>query len=58
MPTLFRFLFFCAILAGAVYGAMWALVTFVEPQQRDVTIRIPSERVNPPATGAINPARK
>ncbi|MDV4155260.1 hypothetical protein [Rhizobium brockwellii] len=50
MPTLFRFLFVCAILAGTVYGAMLALVTFVEPEPRDVTIRIPSERVNPPAT--------
>ncbi|MBP2443455.1 MULTISPECIES: hypothetical protein [Rhizobium] len=58
MPTLFRFLFVCAILAGTVYGAMWALVTFVEPEPRDVTIRIPSERVNPPATGAIAPTRK
>jgi len=58
MPTLFRFLFVCAILAGAVYGAMLALVTFVEPQQRDVTIRIPSERVNPPATGTIDTTRK
>ncbi|MBB2749830.1 UNVERIFIED_ORG: hypothetical protein GGI57_000496 [Rhizobium aethiopicum] len=58
MPTLFRFLFVCAILAGTVYGAMWALVTFVEPEPRDVTIRIPSERVNPPATGAIGTTRK
>ncbi|MBX4938532.1 hypothetical protein [Rhizobium binae] len=58
MPTLFRFLFFCAILAGTVYGAMWALVTFVEPEPRDVTIRIPSERVNPPATGTINTTGK
>ncbi|MGO6901457.1 hypothetical protein ACCS96_13635 [Rhizobium ruizarguesonis] len=58
MPTLFRFLFVCAILAGTVYGAMLALVTLVEPQQRDVTIRIPSERVNPPATGAIDTTRK
>ncbi|ACI56864.1 hypothetical protein GGI64_003579 [Rhizobium leguminosarum] len=58
MPTLFRFLFVCAILAGTVYGAMWALVTFVEPEPRDVTIRIPSERVNPPATGTINTTRK
>jgi hypothetical protein len=37
---------------------MWALVTFVEPQERDVTIRIPSERINPPATGTIDPAKK
>ena len=58
MPTLFRFLFFCAIIAGTVYGAMWALVTFVEPEPRDVTIRIPSERVNPPPTGTIDPTRK
>ncbi|MBB2712637.1 hypothetical protein N2597_18585 [Rhizobium sophoriradicis] len=54
MPTLFRFLFVCAILAGTVYGAMWALATFVEPEPRDVTIRIPSERVNPPPTGTID----
>jgi hypothetical protein len=33
-------------------------VTFVEPKERDVTIRIPSERINPPATGAISPAKK
>jgi hypothetical protein len=47
MPTLFRFLFFCAVIAGAIYGTMLALVTFVEPTAREVTIRIPSERVNP-----------
>ena len=46
MPTLFRFLFFCAVVAGMIYGTMVALVTFVEPRERDVTIRIPSERVN------------
>lgn len=55
MPTLFRFLVICAVLAGSVYGAMWALVLFVDPQPRDVTIRIPSERVNPPATGSVKP---
>ncbi|MBB4479316.1 MULTISPECIES: hypothetical protein [Rhizobium] len=58
MPSLFRFLFVCAILAGTVYGAMWALATFVEPEPRDVTIRIPSERVNPPATGTIDTTGK
>lgn len=47
MPTLFRFLFFCAVIVGSVYGVMVALVTFVEPTEREVTIRIPSERVNP-----------
>lgn len=53
MPSLFRLLVICAVIAGSIYGAMVALVTFVEPQQRDVTIRIPSERINPPATGAV-----
>ncbi|GCA47943.1 MULTISPECIES: hypothetical protein [Sinorhizobium] len=48
MPTLFRFLFICAVGAGMVYGAMVALVTFVDPVERDVTVRIPSERVNKP----------
>jgi hypothetical protein len=47
-----------AVIAGAIYGGMVALVTFVEPQPRDVTIRIPSERINPPATGTIAPAKK
>ncbi|WEX76833.1 hypothetical protein PYH37_005180 [Sinorhizobium numidicum] len=46
MPTLFRFLFFCAVMAGVIYGTMIALVTLVEPVERDVTVRIPSERVN------------
>ncbi|MBD9509616.1 hypothetical protein IB265_22850 [Ensifer sp. ENS10] len=48
MPTLFRFLFFCAVAAGLVYGTMVSLVTFVEPVERDVTVKIPSERVNKP----------
>lgn len=47
MPTLFRFLFFCAVVAATIYAVMVALVTFVEPREREVTIRIPSERVNP-----------
>ena len=57
MPTLFRFLFFCAVVAGSIYGTMVALVTFVEPTEREVTIRIPSERLNPqPATLATTGA--
>ncbi len=48
MPTLFRFLSICAVIAGVIYGTMWALVTFVNPVERDVTIRIPSERINKP----------
>jgi hypothetical protein len=58
MPTLFRFLAVLAVIAGIIYGGMVALVTFVEPQPRDVTIRLPSERVNPPATGTVAPPKK
>jgi hypothetical protein len=35
-----------AVLAGIVYGAMIALVSFVQPQQRDMSQTIPSSRLN------------
>lgn len=47
MPTLFRFLTVIAILVGLVYGAMVALVTYVEPNKGEMTIRIPVEKLNP-----------
>lgn len=61
MPTLFRFLFVCGMVAGSIYAVMFALATFVEPRPREVTIRIPSERLNAqaatqPATQAAAPA--
>lgn len=55
MPTLFRFIVVCAVISGTIYGAMWALAIFVEPKPRDITIRIPPERLNPPPTGTIKP---
>ena len=33
MPTLFRFVVTLAVLAGIAYGAMFALVMFVQPKQ-------------------------
>ena len=45
MPSLIRFLVFCAMLAGLVYGAMYALATFVEPTPREMTVRIPPEKL-------------
>lgn len=47
MPTLFRFLTTIAILVGIVYGAMFALVTFVEPKKGEMSVRIPAEKLNP-----------
>lgn len=54
MPTLFRFLLMCAGVAGMVYGTLYALAVFVEPRERDITVRLPSERVNPPAPAKPN----
>jgi hypothetical protein len=44
MPSLFRFLFFVALAAGAVFVGMAALVAFVEPAPREI-----SETVAPAA---------
>lgn len=52
MPTLFRFLVTLGILAGIAYGAMFALVMYVEPKTGEMTIRIPPDKINkkqPPA---------
>jgi hypothetical protein len=35
-----------AILAGLVYGGMIALVTFVEPQPREMTQSLPASKLN------------
>ncbi|MDH7802399.1 MULTISPECIES: histidine kinase [unclassified Rhizobium] len=55
MPTLFRFTMILATIAGLIYGGMVLLVLFVKPNDREVTVRIPSERLNPPAA---EPARR
>lgn len=47
MPTLFRFLVFCGVIAGLAYGAMFALVIYVEPKPREISVRIPSDKINP-----------
>ncbi|MGQ7794275.1 histidine kinase [Faunimonas sp. B44] len=46
MPTLFRFLFVIAIIGGLVYGAMLALVFFVEPTPQEMSERIPANRLD------------
>lgn len=49
MPTLIRLIVILLILVGIGYGAMFALVTFVEPREKDVTIRIPARDLVPQA---------
>ena len=47
MPSLFKFLFFVGIIAGIVYGSMFALTIFVEPKPREITVKIPAKKLNP-----------
>ncbi|MCL2453359.1 MAG: histidine kinase [Alphaproteobacteria bacterium] len=46
MPSLVRFLVIIGVLAGLIYAAMLALVTFVEPQPREMIQVIPPARLN------------
>lgn len=34
------------VIAGLVYGAMFALVTFVEPRKGEMTVRVPLDMLN------------
>lgn len=45
VPSLFRFLFIVGVLGAIVYGGMWALVTYVEPQQREMSQTLPANRL-------------
>jgi hypothetical protein len=45
LPSLIRFLFTVGLLVGLVYGAMLALATFVEPQQREMTQSVPAQKL-------------
>lgn len=42
MPTLFRLLITVLFLGGLVYAGMFALVTFVQPEPKTVSVRIPT----------------
>ena len=44
MPSLFRFLTVIAVIAGVIYGAIFALANFVSPKPREMTVTIPADR--------------
>jgi hypothetical protein len=44
MPSLFRFLTVVAVIAGVVYGVLFALANFVNPKPREMTISIPADK--------------
>jgi hypothetical protein len=45
VPSLIRFLLVLLVLAGIVWGAMLAMVTFIEPHPRQMTQTIPPSRL-------------
>ncbi len=47
MPTLFRLVVTLLILAGVVYGVMFALVMFVEPRTAEISVRVPPAKLEP-----------
>lgn len=47
MPSLVRFLIALVVLAGLGFAAMYVLANFVEPRPREMTIRVPQERLDP-----------
>jgi phage shock protein PspC (stress-responsive transcriptional regulator) len=44
VPTLFRFLFVVAVLAGLGFAAVFALATLIEPQPHEISTTIPNSR--------------
>ena len=44
MPSLFRFLTVVAVIAGIVYGVVFALANFVTPKPREITVTIPADK--------------
>lgn len=47
MPSLIRFLVMIGIFIGAIYGAMYAIVVYVQPEQREMSQRVPPEKLKP-----------
>jgi ABC-type amino acid transport system permease subunit len=44
MPSLFRFLTVVAVIAGVVYGTIFALANFVNPKPREMTVTVPADK--------------
>jgi hypothetical protein len=46
MPTLFRLMLWCAMIAGTGYAILYVLAYGVHPTPREAYVKIPAERVN------------
>jgi hypothetical protein len=45
MPSLFRFLAVVGVLGGLIYGAIYLLATYANPEMREITVTIPRDRL-------------
>lgn len=56
MPTLVRFFIVLLVLAGLAGAGMFYLANFVQPNTREMTVRIPSDKLEPtPITPPAEP---
>jgi hypothetical protein len=44
MPSLARFLFVVGIIGGLIYAGIFAMATFIDPKQREISVPIPQDR--------------
>jgi hypothetical protein len=44
MPSLIRFLTIVAVIGGLIYGGIFALATFFDPEPREITVTIPPDK--------------
>lgn len=47
MPSLIKLLVVLGLMVAIVYGGMITLVVMVQPEQREMQVRIPPERLQP-----------
>ncbi len=45
MPSLFRFLFVLALLGGVVFGGLFVLSEFFEPETKETSASVPGVKV-------------
>ena len=44
MPTLLRFLTVIAVIGGLIYGGIFTLATFFDPEPREITVTVPPDK--------------
>ena len=44
MPSLFRFLTVVALIAGVIYGVIFALANFVNPKPQEMIVTVPPDK--------------